>query len=764
MKLPKFLQKENLKEYYLALILRNEKVTSVIFEKDQGAIRYINSAEQYFPNTIEDATGEQFLDCLDKAITRAETALPENVETHKTLFGLKESWIEEDKIKKEYLDKLKKASSELSLDPIGFLAYTESIVNLVQKDEGAPITAVLADIGKKYITVSLVKSGKVVETKSSEIHESASYTVDTLLKHFQTPEVMPARIIIVDSEEDELTQEFLNHNWSKSLPFLHVPQIISLPEDASTKAMLLGAATKMGGKLFYDNFNSGEDEMPVGKKVDKEDSKVKEIANESAADSEEKEKLDYVGEDTSTEFFGFLEGEDIAKVPEAEVIEQANKEDLTKAEVEQNFEEVPEQVKENQEKNTLPVNAGLAFTKFKNTLPKIFSFFGRIKINKNSIKNFTSNRNYLIATGVILLLLILFFGFNLLGKSASVNVIVSASQDQKDTSVTFSPNSSTDISSSIISVSNISVSEEGTVSEKTTGKKDVGEKGKGSVTIFNNSSSTVVFSSGTEINSSNNLTFTLDSSVTVASSTGDIFSGTKPGTATVNVTAEDIGQEYNLPSGTKFSIGSNSDVAAKNDNAFSGGTKKSITVVSKDDLAKALADLPKNLESKAKDELKSKSQDGRQILNGFTNETIESQSFDKKVDDQATSITLKGTVNYETVSFSNKDIEALASSLFNSGDFVVSAKNLTVDAKNIGLDKNGDITADITIKANIYPKIDTSNLSKDIAGASLTKAKNIILNVNQVKSVDIKLSPNIPFFSGSLPSNPNKIKIDITSN
>jgi len=59
--------------------------------------------------------------------------------------------------------------------------------------------------------------------------KNAPYTVDTLLKHFQTPEVMPAKIILFDSEEEELTQAFMNHQWSKSLPFLHLPQIVSLP-------------------------------------------------------------------------------------------------------------------------------------------------------------------------------------------------------------------------------------------------------------------------------------------------------------------------------------------------------------------------------------------------------------------------------------------------------------------------------------------------------------------------------------------------------
>ena len=154
MKLPlKFLEKREKAEFYLALILLNEKATSVIFEKQGEELRFVSSDDEYFKETIEEATENEFLDVLDKVITTAETALPDNIETHKTIFGLKDSWIEEDRIKKEYREKLKKAGDELALEPIGFLAFSESLINLMQKEEGAPVTTILVSVGKKYLTV-----------------------------------------------------------------------------------------------------------------------------------------------------------------------------------------------------------------------------------------------------------------------------------------------------------------------------------------------------------------------------------------------------------------------------------------------------------------------------------------------------------------------------------------------------------------------------------------------------------------------------------
>lgn len=766
MKLPILLGKEKKEsaQYYLGLVLGNEKATSVIFEKIGNTIKFVASDEEYFKNTIEDATTEEFLDTLDKVITSAETSLPDNVETKKTLFGVKDSWIEEGKLKKEYLEKLKKATDELALEPIGFLVSTESVINLITKEEGAPVTAILCDMGKKYITVSWVRNGKVLETRSSEIHQSPSYTVDTLLKHFQSPGNLPARVILLDSEEDELTQEFISHTWSRSLNFLHLPQILSLPEDAIVKAVLLGAATQMGTQLLYDS-PKNEEEHPVRIIPDETLEEKNLEGNETLEEkvSEEKEALGYVSEDSSMEFFGFVENADIAKtkIPEIKI-----NENIPERLVEEKTEEIPEDVKTEEEKKTpLPVNAALATTKIKNfvfSLPKIIK---KIKFNKELLLLLVSgNKKVLAVPFVILVLLLGLLYVYLFNTKATVEVFVNPREEEKTTSVTFSSASPTDVKNGVLAAQFVSVEEEGSVTLPATGKKDIGNPAKGTVTVFNNGSSSVSFASGTKITSSNDLVFTMDNSVTVASATGDIFSGTKPGTSNVNVTSSEIGQEYNLPSGTKFTIGSNSSVAAKNDNAFSGGTKKSVTVVSENDLNKLLEALPKELEKKARNDIKTKVESGKTILNTFVDETVKSKSFDKKENDQANQVTLKGTVSFKAASYTNSDIESLAKSLFDSSDARAESSNLEVTAKNIIVEKNNDVNADINIKAKILPNIDNESLLKQIAGVSLQKGKNIILNLNQVTNAKISLSPNIPFLPKNLPGNTKNIILKFTSN
>ncbi|MDO8659420.1 MAG: hypothetical protein Q7K54_02350, partial [Candidatus Parcubacteria bacterium] len=247
MNLP-FLKKFNKKvlpSYFLVLVLRDEKVNAVIFEEIEGKAKLVGQKEEYFSASIDEISPDEFLQTLDKAISTAESSLPENIQTQKTIFGVKETWTENDQIKKEYLARLKKASQELGMTPIGFLVISQAISHLLQKEEGAPISAILAEVNKKTVTVTLIRAGKSIETKSAEIHETIPFTVDTILKHFNIPEILPSRIVVFNGKED-LSQEFISHTWSKSLPFLHLPQITNLPHGFDAKAVLFGAATQMG--------------------------------------------------------------------------------------------------------------------------------------------------------------------------------------------------------------------------------------------------------------------------------------------------------------------------------------------------------------------------------------------------------------------------------------------------------------------------------------------------------------------------------------
>lgn len=795
MKLPTlpFLEKKEKPEYFLALILRNEKANAVIFEQVAGKLRIAAEHEEPFEDSVEMATTEDFLNVLDKAISGAEEALPANVETEKTIFGLKGNWIEDNKIKQQYLDKLKHACKELVLTPIGFLVLNEAIITLIQKDEGAPITALLAEIGKKHITVSFVKAGRILESKSSEIHQSASYTVDTLLKHFESPEILPSRLIVFDAT-DSLVQEFISHQWSKSLSFLHLPQIVNLSLDFDANAMLFGAAGQMGLGVIqgFSNKKTLGEEIPefgpkefsaatIERTMPKEEIVTEQVIKDAPQTENNIEQLDNA---VASEFFGFVTNEDIAKTPilpkeEEKKLSEATrqparqesasggreiKEEVAVEEIEQ----IPENIMLTEEEQLIPVKTMMVWPKLKSVFGKILNIGKKSPLKKLpvfSLMNFKGRKVIFIPVIIVVLLILGFFLF-IFDSSATVTLSVKPDISEKNQSVSFSTTSPTDVKNNIIAAEFVSISEDGTTETGATGTKAIGDKAKGTVTIFSQLSDSQTLSKGTVIKSPNGLSFTLDSSVTVNSvGSHSADQAVTPSTVNASVTAGDIGKEGNLPSGTKFTVAgfTTSDLVAKNDNPFSGGTSKSITVVSKDDVAKLLADLPKKLEDKAKNDITGKLSGDKTMLPNFVSETVSKKDFDKNVGDEASKVTLTGTVTYQAVSYNKNDNITLALNLFNSKDITINKDNLNVVVKDIKA-RDKEVAANLNIQALLLPKIDDGTLTKQIAGKSSAKAESLLSGLTHVSGVTISISPSLPFVPKNLPRNSKNIKIVIKLN
>ncbi len=308
------------------------------------------------------------------------------------------------------------------------------------------------------------------------------------------------------------------------------------------------------------------------------------------------------------------------------------------------------------------------------------------------------------------------------------------------------------------------VSQTGTTEATATGKKDIGTPAKGIVTVFNSSDNQRTIAAGTTITSSNDLEFTLDKSVTVASASGDIFSVTTPGKANVNVTAVEIGTAGNLPSNTKFSFSADNSIAAKNDSAFSGGTKKSITVVSKEDIAKLESDLIKKLEEKARDEISSNISKEKILLPEFIKTNLSSKKFDKKEGDEANKISLSATANYQTFAYSKKDIASFIEDILKTaGNLTLDENRITTSAKDIKATGTTEVATTLTISGFLLPKINQEDLAKQISGKNIKDAQNLLTTIPQVESAIIKISPNIPLLPQNLPG-VEKLKFTINFN
>jgi len=786
MKLPglALFEKKEKPQYFLAFILRDEKAVAVIFEEIKGSAKIIGKGQAEFAKSIEEVTNEEFVDTCDKAISKAEEVLPPGIETQKTIFGLKDEWILDNKIKKEYLDKLKKVSDELGLIPIGFLQTSEAILNLLKQEEGAPVTAILAEFLGNFVIVSVVKAGKVVESKGAEVSETEVLTVENVLKYFQALEILPSRILLYGNNSEKFLQQFLQHQWSKSLNFLHLPQAIALPDDLDVKGVLFGAASQLGFSVMADFIKKeAKEEMPkeeekiidefekeekiaetLGETID--GSEVPKETEEPETPEEEKEMEKTTVISAPEEAFGFLEGGDIAKSKIPEKLEEEKEEieeikEEKKAEHALEIEETKE-ADEEEEYDSRRTKKGLKLPGFLGKTTAFTSPAMAFSKKGFSFLNGFKGKKIIVIPGLVILLFIILYVVYISSFKANVVLTLDPKTQEEKQTVTFVQSSETSADKSEINSELTSITEDGTTETKATGKKDTGTAAKGSVTVCSRFTGDKVLNSGTVITSSNNLSFTTDNSAKVASASADASADCTK--ATISVTAKALGKEYNLPSGTKFTVGDNSssDIIAKNDNPFTGGTKKEVTVISKDDLTKAQTNLIKSLQGKALDDLRKKIASDKVLLPELINAKVEDSSANKKVGDEAAALSLKGTVSYDGVVYAKSDLISFARALFKdklSSDQTINDKSVSVNVENIK-NTNNELIADLNFKVAFLPKIENKTLASKLSGMKINEAVDYLSELPQIADVKINISPNIPFLSKFLPRSSGNINIE----
>jgi hypothetical protein len=765
--------KKEKSDYYLSLILTDEKVGAVILKAAENTIKKVNSHETYFPDSLDELSLDDLINSIDKAISRAEEVLPPHIQTHQTIFGVKDNWVDPQtkKIKKEYLDTLKKVCSALDLTPLGFMVTTEAIIHRMQEEEGAPVSAVFAEIGKKYITLNLLRGGKVLESVNSPHVDSAAVTVDKLLGHFTVP-VLPARIVIFQSKPDERTQHvFIAHQWSKSLPFLHMPQVTLLPAAFDTRSIIHGAASQMGLSVIEDtkeNLPKVTSDYVGGENAEETEEAVSEsetaITEESPADFGEE-----VGEgetESAAGDFGFVLDQDIGNSQAPETLDEDAGLPGQTSSVDEIPDETGEDVYESPRKRRsgagrqMPVVKSLSSPAFiKKIMPVVSGIVSQFQGKKTALK-------FIVPVFAIIIIVIGVVWFYFYKMHATVLLTLKENAVSQDETVTFSTTQPDDFNNNLIAAKSISASINGQVSTNATGSKDIGDKAKGTVTIYNNNSNSVTLPSGATLTAGNGQVFLLDNSVTVASASGDIFSGTTPGTKDTTVTAQSIGTDGNEPSGTEFKIGSDNTVAAKNDNAFTGGTKKTVTVVSENDIAKLREELPQSVASSAKQKLTQQADSGYTVLPLAGSATLEDQQFSHNVNDQATQVSLTATVVYSGMEYSNSDMDSFAKTIMKQKypqDPDVANNSINENVTDVSQKSTGTANATVAIQAGLLPNINQQDVISSIKNESLGQAKNTLTNLPQVQNADITFSPPIPFLPLLFPRLPKHISVTMTS-
>lgn len=303
----------------------------------------------------------------------------------------------------------------------------------------------------------------------------------------------------------------------------------------------------------------------------------------------------------------------------------------------------------------------------------------------------------------------------------------------------------------------------GTKTIAVTGKKNIGDPAKGSVTIYNKTTDEKKFAKGTVL-TFGSLQFTLDSEVQVASASESVGSLTF-GKATAAVTASQIGTDSNVAAGTEFHV-KNIDASialARNETPLTGGTSKSVTVVSRADQDAFIKAVSADLVDKAKQDLLSSVTGGQKLIDETITTAVTQKTFNQELDQEATELSGNATITVSGIAYNQDDAKTFVTSMITgqvpSGYSLAEGRTL-VTLENVKVAKDGKVTAKATIKTDAIPSLDSSDIRKHLAGKTVAAAQEYLKRLTGVAGVEIQFRLSISH--SRLPVNANNITVHVS--
>lgn len=723
-----FLNAGKKEEFFLSLLFQQDKISAILFKEEQKTLVILASSEEKID--LSEAAVEDLVIASDTVISKIEMSLPEGATLEKTIFSVPYSWVEEGKIKDERLSQLKKISVELALVPMGFIVSIEAIIAFLQKKEGVPINGIFVELSESFLYIYLVRSGNILEVKHGKIEESAEKTVESLLSSVIKFEVLPSKMILLNNQEAEgIQQKFLSHHWTKQLPFQHLPQVAMLEKGFENEAIVHGVANQMGATI--------KGEVAVSTFAEKGIEKKNINASQNA--------------------FGFSKDIDIAKESKPQIKEDEPVVNEKLHEKDLAMDEVIEESPVEPERKRGADATGSFLAGILSFIPRDFSFLSKVTLKGGG-------RSYLIplAAAVIVIAFTAFYYMFLV--RADVTIFTGKKEFTDDLDITLTTSGTSSFDKKVLRIETVTEQVSGDETSDVTGKKETGEKAKGEVTVFNKSDKKQNLDKGTTITSSNDLEFVLTDAVEIASTSAFAteFSNKK-----VKVEASKFGKEYNLPSNTNFTVSniSSSQVFAKNDVAFAGGTKEEIQVVTDEDMNLLSESLADKLLSEAKKKASENLGDDQELLPVVLTTKFDEKKFDKKEDQEAKTLKLSATITYTLGAYKKEELDAFIASSDSFDvpeDFKLSGDESELKISNV-TQKGKDVTGKLSFNAIYKPQLSIDNIPVEIKGKSVKAAEEKLREIAGVSDVNISLRNSIPLLPSLLPFRAENIILEVRS-
>lgn len=381
------------------------------------------------------------------------------------------------------------------------------------------------------------------------------------------------------------------------------------------------------------------------------------------------------------------------------------------------------------------------------------------------VPNFNTFRKKFVLFGCLGVLLIAFLVWAIFFAGRATIYITAKTTDASiNDTVSLSTSSDTDAAQKTLRASEQTLKKDVSIDFTATGTKNVGDKATGTVDFSNNNPSAASIPAGSQLQSGDGKVFITNSDITVPGATLSFGCGSDhlcPGTASGGVTASEGGSDYNGESGSVS--GAPSGVSAHFDSATSGGTDKTVKVVTKSDLAKAKQQFDDSTDAdSAKSDIMK--QFGKNVK--VIPETFDSDTSDVKPnpavggESSDGSAKLAGTVVYTMYGVSNDDLSHFLDSYFKSQlddqntQRIYDNGTSTVAFSNVESGKT--VTAQMTADGKIGPKIEDSKVKKLAEGKRYGEIQQSLQSIQGVSNVDTKYWP---FWVSRAPNNPDRISV-----
>lgn len=241
------------KENFWALLIEPEWIASAIWQVTDGKVEIVSISPATRWESTNDESKDNLIEVIDTSLSACTQNLADDVpDPTKTVFGVPNLWISEGNIKPEYLVKLKKICTDLSLIPSGFVVLSEAISHYIKQDEESPLTGIVVGISNEDLDLSIFNSGKLSGTtsvmRSISIEEDMTEGLSRLggaLENF------PSRIILFNQKEQELEEIKSNLDaidWNKlaHTKFIHTPRVEILDSSKKILAVALAGGSELG--------------------------------------------------------------------------------------------------------------------------------------------------------------------------------------------------------------------------------------------------------------------------------------------------------------------------------------------------------------------------------------------------------------------------------------------------------------------------------------------------------------------------------------